>query len=518
MTISFLNSPRALDESPNCLLELAGHLLLQYASRDNNASLTGPPSPRPVRPRSEPRNACRRRTQSSSLHSKSTNGLVCCGLVSSSRNHRRHTRHSTLSIEGSPRRACAKSLPLLAVPKARHPLPDGLDDDTPTGSILRLPEVDRAITGDFLILPCDLISELPLESLLDIWLIHQDPLHLSSTLGHPQPPSGSRLTSGLSVFYNTKTSHHTKNTETDFITTAPLPKSPIPPPSSSLLSNVSQLVNAMTTDTLHDKLSANGSLPIRHGLLRAHPRTRLLTSHRDAHIYILPHWLLAHARANPKLDTIGEDLVGWWAKATWQKGLAEKLHFPHNHVPQVLAYIHPTSSPLVQRVDTPTQLLATSLYLATLEPSSTPHAHAHKRSPQAVVPPNTSVADANCLIGPFSTIGAQNTMKETVIGANCVTGQRVRLTKCVVMDGAVIEDNAVLVDCVVGARAKVGRRCVLSECVVQGGFVVEEGTEGRKETFVGGGGLDEGEVDLDVEEDVTEEDSDGDGGGEVEED
>lgn len=77
------------------------------------------------------------------------------------------------------------------------------------------------------------------------------------------------------------------------------------------------------------------------------------------------------------------------------------------------------------------------------------------------------------------------------------------------MDGAVIDDNAVLVECVVGARAKVGRKCVLNECMLQGGFVVEEGTEGKKETFVGGGGLDEGEVDLDLE---GEEEDEGDVG------
>lgn len=389
--------------------------------------------------------------------------------------------------------------------------PDGLDDDTPTGSILRLPEVKAAVTGDFLVLPCDLVCGMPLESFIDVWMIHQDPLHLSRTLGHPQPPEGSRLTSGLGVFYSTKTAHHIKGTETDFITTAPVPKSLIPPPSSSLVPQVSLLVNAMTTDTLNDKLTADSSLPIRHGLLRAHPRTRFLTSHRDAHIYIFPHWLLAYARENPKLQTIGEDLVGWWAKATWQNGLAEKLHFPHSNVPQILAYIHPTSSPLIQRVDTPKQLLATSLYLASLPPSSdlsslaNPHAHTYKRSPLATIPPNTSIADPTCLIGPFSTIGAQNTLKETVIGANCGTGQRVRLTKCVVMDGAVIEDSAVLVECVVGARARVGRKCVLNECMVQGGFVVEEGTEGKKETFVRGGGLDEGEVDLDVDGEEEEE-------------
>ena len=399
--------------------------------------------------------------------------------------------------------------------------PEDLDDDTPTGSILRLPEIETAVTSDFLVLPCDLVCELPAESLLDVWMIDQDTLHISEALGHSQLPKSSRRIGGLGVWYNTKTHHHVKGTETDFITTAPLPKPTIPPPSTSLRPQVSQLVNAMTTDTLKDKLADKESFSMRHSLLRKHPRTRLFTSHRDAHIYIFPHWILEYARQNPKLQTIGEDLVGWWAKASWQKGLAEKLQFPDNSVPRILAYIHPTSSPLIQRVDTPTQLLATSLYLATLDPSSSsnPHAHPHKRSPQATIPANASIADSTCLIGPFSTVGPQCTFKETVVGSNCALGQRVRLTKCVIMDGATIEDNAILVECVVGARAKVGRKCVLNECTVQGGFAVEEGTEGKGEKFVAGGGLDEGEIDLDMDEEgegegFDEGDDDDDGGDE----
>ena len=80
------------------------------------------------------------------------------------------------------------------------------------------------------------------------------------------------------------------------------------------------------------------------------------------------------------------------------------------------------------------------------------------------------------------------------------------------MDGAKIEDGAVLVGTVVGRGAKVGRKCGLVECVVQGGMVVEEGMEGRGETFMGfeeGGRLeDEGEI---VEEEGEEEVGDGDG-------
>lgn len=223
-----------------------------------------------------------------------------------------------------------------------------LDEDTPTGSILRLPEVAVAVTSDFLVLPCDLVCEMPLESLLDIWMTHQDPLQLSETLGHPPKPSDSRLTPGLGVWYSTKAPHVTKKTETDFLTTAPLAKSSVPPPSACLSPQISQLLTTTTTSTLNDKLAASETYPIRHSLLQSHPRTTLRTTHRDAHIYIFPHWLLAYAASNPKLQTIGEDLVGWWAKASWQKGLASKLQFPHDSVPKMLAYTHSSSS-LIQR-------------------------------------------------------------------------------------------------------------------------------------------------------------------------
>ena len=78
------------------------------------------------------------------------------------------------------------------------------------------------------------------------------------------------------------------------------------------------------------------------------------------------------------------------------------------------------------------------------------------------------------------------------------------------MEGAKIEDGAVLVGTVVGKGAKVGKKCNLVDCVVQGGVVVEDGTEGKGETFMGfeeGGRLeDEGEI-------VEEEDEVGDGNG-----
>ena len=51
----------------------------------------------------------------------------------------------------------------------------------------------------------------------------------------------------------------------------------------------------------------------------------MLSSHRDAHIYVFPTWVMDMINQNEHFDSIGEDVVGWWAKAGWQEGLADKL-------------------------------------------------------------------------------------------------------------------------------------------------------------------------------------------------
>jgi translation initiation factor eIF-2B subunit gamma len=51
----------------------------------------------------------------------------------------------------------------------------------------------------------------------------------------------------------------------------------------------------------------------------------MLTTHRDAHIYIFPRWIMQFIKDNESLESIGEDVIGWWAKAGWQAGLSEKL-------------------------------------------------------------------------------------------------------------------------------------------------------------------------------------------------
>ena len=195
-----------------------------------------------------------------------------------------------------------------------------------------MPEVQAVVRGDFIVLPCDLICEIPGESLIDSWMI----LHAglggvgSGALDSRGPlmsiggEKGGRR-GGLGVWYDTKGPDKAKGDETDFTITTPLETPIVPAPKGSIRSNVQHLAYMTSGATLKDILDDNGSFRIRQSLLSRYGRISMLSSYRDAHIYLFPHWVIDFARRNQTFESISEDLVGWWAKASWQEGLSEKL-------------------------------------------------------------------------------------------------------------------------------------------------------------------------------------------------
>lgn len=221
----------------------------------------------------------------------------------------------------------------LPAPKPAIIAPKELSHETGTSELFRLPEVQSAIKGDFVVLPCDLICELDGAGLADAWMIEQGGFAgatggLDSVGGKLAfGTGGERLgrRGGLGVWYQTKGEGSKKGEETDFIATTPLPASTVPPPVESLRRNVSNLVYSVPTDTLKDITEENKTFPIRHSLIRQHPRVRMLTTYRDAHIYFFPYWVAEMMKKNDKFESVSEDVLGWWAKAGWQNGLGDKL-------------------------------------------------------------------------------------------------------------------------------------------------------------------------------------------------
>ncbi|KAI9655124.1 MAG: hypothetical protein M1821_005607 [Bathelium mastoideum] len=220
----------------------------------------------------------------------------------------------------------------LPAPKPDVLAPKDLTQTTGTAEIFRFPQVYTQITGDFIVLPCDIICELDGTSLLESWMVQEAGLGaatggindvglIKSGLGGER--SGRR--GGLAVWYPTKGENGIKDEETDFVATTPLPAPVVSPHSSSLRPDISNVVYSMPTDTLNDVTDEHKGFPIRHSLLRKHGRIKMKMDYRSAHIFFFPYWILEMIKHNEIIENVSEDVLGWWAKAGWQTGLGDKL-------------------------------------------------------------------------------------------------------------------------------------------------------------------------------------------------
>jgi translation initiation factor eIF-2B subunit gamma len=404
--------------------------------------------------------------------------------------------------------------------------PVELTNTSGTAEIFRQPEVKSVITGDFIVLPCDLISELSGLSLLQEWMITESGLggvtggiDEYTGLSRPMLASGEKMgrRGGLGLFYETRDDEGTKDEQTDFVATVPFAKPAIVPSKTSLRANISQIVYSMPADSLNDKVEDNKGFIVRHSLLRKFPRVSMRTTMRDAHVYIFPFWILEFMQ-NEHFESVGEDVLGWWARATWQDGLIPKLGLdkilqspPHTPpesqqlnqveaetnvadyistrtksiarnsaplasrthatiqlptpatVPPILAYLQPPNSSFIRRVDTAAALLSVSLKLAKLAETSiltpgttpSPLSHSRKIAHPDAVPQQTRVESATCLLAENVTVGAKCNIKEAVIGSGCTIGEGARIIKCVLMDDVIIGENVSLSGCVIGRRCKI---------------------------------------------------------------
>jgi translation initiation factor eIF-2B subunit gamma len=445
----------------------------------------------------------------------------------------------------------------LPIPRADILAPETLDQTSVTAEILRNSQVRAIIKGDFVVLPCDLVCELAGESLLEAWMVKQAGLggvatslggELDSNYGGER--SGRR--GGLGVYFETKGEGSTKREETDFIITAPLQNSKEPTAEGSLMPHINELVYSTTKDTLKDIVEEKKTFPIRQSIAKKHPRTKIFTTYRDAHVYLFPYWILDLVKNNMALESISEDVIGWWAKAGWQKGLGTKLGLDDilqpktdslspqegeiversinlanmsttwtvkgseendlsaskglpslpsesKMVPPFLAYLHPRNSeaPLIRRVDTSALLLYVSLRLAKLnsveevgKSAASPYAHASKIAYPAGVAERTTISKADCLLADNITVESKSIIKESVVGANCHIKSGAKLTRCLLMDGAVVGERCELTGCIVGRRAHVGSHSVLIDCEIQDGNVIPEETDAKNEKFMVFAGLD----------------------------
>ncbi|KAI9755917.1 MAG: hypothetical protein M1815_004465 [Lichina confinis] len=417
------------------------------------------------------------------------------------------------------------SLPL---PRPDILSPNGLSQNTGTAEIFRLPEVRAVIRGDFLVLPCDLVCDLRGEALLEAWMIKQAGLGGETGSGKGAkrrvPALGGELIGrrgGLGVWYDTKGDASVKNEETDFFATLPPIPSAVSPAKNSLLPAISKLAYSIPTDALKDLTEEKKFFPVRHSLLRRYGSVKLRTSYRNAHVYLFPYWILDVIEQNHTLDSISEDIVGWWAKAGWQRGLGSKLGFSDALGMSQHVDSEDNTGP-ISLVDEKIDLFSMSSTSANGSGSGMFPGQSHplaasepelrregglaapktgKEEPPPI-PPILAYVHPSKPLGPLirrvdtgplllsvslrlarieaiedsGSSGASPFAHRRKIAKPSGVAQRSTVTKadCLLDDNVVVEEKCVVKECVVGPNCRIGNGARLTRCLLMEGVVVED--------------------------------------------
>ncbi|CEP20770.1 unnamed protein product [Cyberlindnera jadinii] len=90
---------------------------------------------------------------------------------------------------------------------------------------------------------------------------------------------------------------------------------------------------------------------------------------------------------------------------------------------------------------------------------------------------------ADSVVGENTQLGERTSVKKTVVGKNCIIGNRCRLTGCVLLDNITLQDDVVLENCVIGQGATVNSKARLTNCNIEGGYIVNKAFQAKGETL-----------------------------------
>lgn len=96
---------------------------------------------------------------------------------------------------------------------------------------------------------------------------------------------------------------------------------------------------------------------------------------------------------------------------------------------------------------------------------------------------NSATIGSDCIIGNNSELGERTNVKRSVIGNNVIIGKKCRISGCILLDGINIEDDVQLENCIIGKNVKMESKCRLVNCNVEGSYTVGKNVNLKGETL-----------------------------------
>lgn len=90
---------------------------------------------------------------------------------------------------------------------------------------------------------------------------------------------------------------------------------------------------------------------------------------------------------------------------------------------------------------------------------------------------------ADAIVDPKCQISAHSNVKMSVLGTQANIGSRCRVAGSLLFPGVHLGDEVILENCIIGPMAKIGSKCKLSNCYIEGHYVVEPKNNFKGETL-----------------------------------
>lgn len=292
-------------------------------------------------------------------------------------------------------------------------------------------QLEPLITGDFVVMPVDFITDVDPKTLVDIHRRHSD-----------------ALVSGF--YYRNSIEQIDKK---------------LLHPDVLVASRDHKLLDSYT----QQRVKEQKSLELRMAMLWKYPNAVVTTDLLAAGIYFCRYSvveILADIESMDILDKTVSKLVRDLARRSWQHH--EKLE---------PVRIHIIEKEFLVRANILPAYMEANRHLLKLLARSQAQSQARKQggakvSPDSLIDPSTEIADST-------------SVKRTAVGKNCKIGPKCILNGCVLLDGVNLGESIKLENCIIGRDAVIEPRCRLTSCTVGSGIKVMADTEAKNEILQG---------------------------------
>ncbi|KAJ8270855.1 hypothetical protein GJAV_G00120040 [Gymnothorax javanicus] len=364
-----------------------------------------------------------------------------------------------------------------------------IPDDTDMGTADALRHIQQKIKTDVLVVSCDLITDVALHEVVDLFRAHDATL--------------SMLMSKTQEFTETVPGQKGKKKggeQRDFV---------------GVDSSGTRLL------FMANEADLDEDLVIRKSILRKHPRMRLRTGLLDAHLYCLKKSVVHFLAENKSISSIRGELIPYLVRKQFSKSVGSQkdkedldqnqkkdtntnaeLHIPSKdeeqqqlardrscwndhrgdmseayHGCKLRCYVHIMEEGMCYRVNT----LAAYIEANRMAPKLLEDPVVH---PSAVIS-ERSLVGSDSIIGASCQISDKTSIKRSTIGASTVVREKAKITNSIIMSGVTIEEGCSIQGSVICSNAVIGRGSDIKYCLVGNSQHIEPEAERTNEVIVG---------------------------------